>query len=267
MVFTVIFGVDRSMNSDKITNTLSDWLGDLRIFFYGGMRSLPFTIAGTMLIMSLFTANFAMLFFLVGYLIIVPLVVMAGNIISNKAAKGDANTSFFRFPLNDVCGLSIPYLKEKSNVFNSSVKVEANVFSPWLSMVVFFITYMLTNAFYLLNREPIANALNITKDQDAMTNEMETKYNSRLSQAIISIVFILVFALYVLFTRLYNDGCETKLTAIMTILVFGGGGYGWYHALSGIGQDRLSDLFGIANRLLTPAAISNQPIACVPMSN
>jgi len=41
-------------------------------------------------------------------------------------------------------------------------------------------------------------------------------------------------------------------------------GYYWYSMLSGIGQDRLSDLFGIANRLLPPSAITNGPVACIP---
>jgi hypothetical protein len=35
--------------------------------------------------------------------------------------------------------------------------------------------------------------------------------------------------------------------------------------MSACGKDMLSDLFGIANRLLSPTAIQNKPIACVPI--
>jgi hypothetical protein len=52
---------------------------------------------------------------------------------------------------------------------------------------------------------------------------------------------------------------------ILTTIGFIFMGHGWYKALSKVGQDRLSDLFGIANRLLPPSAINNAPIACVPV--
>jgi hypothetical protein len=52
---------------------------------------------------------------------------------------------------------------------------------------------------------------------------------------------------------------------IVTILLFGYIGRSWYRLLASVGEDRLSDLFGIANRLLPPSAIENKPIACVPI--
>jgi hypothetical protein len=44
-------------------------------------------------------------------------------------------------------------------------------------------------------------------------------------------------------------------------------GVSWYYALSSVGEDRLSDLFGIANRLLLPKVFRNGPIACLPCTN
>jgi hypothetical protein len=52
---------------------------------------------------------------------------------------------------------------------------------------------------------------------------------------------------------------------IITTVTFVFLGNGWYKALSKVGEDRLSDLFGIANRLLPPSAINNAPIACIPV--
>jgi len=42
-------------------------------------------------------------------------------------------------------------------------------------------------------------------------------------------------------------------------------GVGWYKLLSIRGDDRLADLFGIANRLLGINATKNEPMACVPV--
>ncbi len=60
-------------------------------------------------------------------------------------------------------------------------------------------------------------------------------------------------------------GCETKTGGVITILAFSSLGYGWFKLLSSVGQDRLSDIFGIANRLLAPSALKNGPIACIPV--
>jgi hypothetical protein len=62
-----------------------------------------------------------------------------------------------------------------------------------------------------------------------------------------------------------NEGCEKWIGALLTAAGFGTAGYYWYDLLSKVGQGRLSDIFGIANRLLAPSAIQNGPIACVPI--
>jgi hypothetical protein len=40
-------------------------------------------------------------------------------------------------------------------------------------------------------------------------------------------------------------------------------GFAWYYLLSVVGDDRLSDVYGIANRLMTSSALSNAPYACL----
>jgi hypothetical protein len=58
---------------------------------------------------------------------------------------------------------------------------------------------------------------------------------------------------------------SVPLGMILTTVLFIYAGHGWYKLLSKVGEDRLSDVFGIANRLLPPSAIVNGPIACVPI--
>ena len=52
--------------------SLKDVLNNIKGFLYGGLAHLPLSIGATMLILGLFTGNYAMLFFLVGFLIIAP---------------------------------------------------------------------------------------------------------------------------------------------------------------------------------------------------
>lgn len=240
-------------------DTLKDVLGDLRIFFYGGIRSLPLTLAGTMLVMSLCTANYAMLFFLVGFLLLTPLFAALLNL-GGSLLDASTYAPYFGSAGADTCRLSVPFTTNVRNVRENAD--ELVVASPWLAMMSFFIGYLLSNALALYNREPIANAINVSKDPLPADASTESGSSRRRMQSVISILCIIVFAVYVLWSRL-RGGCEGWLGAMITLSLFAYGGHGWFKLLSTIGQDRLSDLFGIANRLLSPGAIMNQPIACV----
>ena len=66
---------------------IENFIRDIRFFMYGGMNSLPLTIGGTMLILGLFTANYAMLFYLLGFLIITPVKLWLYNILLDKTVK------------------------------------------------------------------------------------------------------------------------------------------------------------------------------------
>ena len=81
-----------------------------------------------------------------------------------------------------------------------------------------------------------------------------------------SFLFIIIFTVTVIYFR-YSTGCDSLLRIMLALVLSGTAGFGWYYTLSLIGQDRLSDLFGIANRLLPPSMIQDQPIACIPVEN
>lgn len=239
---------------------IENFIRDIRFFMYGGMNSLPLTIGGTMLILGLFTANYAMLFFLLGFLIITPVTLWIYNILLDKTVKslliliirllsfGQLDTEYITSILkttvkSDVCKINIPY---KTELNSSESEPES---STWVAMITFFIGYILKNAIELYSHE--------SSDLD-----MNSKVNNRKFQAIVSICSIIIFAIVVLGYRLYS-GCESKVEIILTSLIFIPLGFGWYKALSSVGQDRLSDIFGIANRLLSPNAM-DEPVACIP---
>ena len=235
--------------------SLKSIVSDIRVFLYGGMVTLPLTIAGTMIILGLFTANYAILFFLLGFLVLTPLV---STILNNSIDYFFEGSTIFRAKTTDICKLNVPYTTLANPVGFSEENV---ISSPWAAMIAFFIGYIFTNGIELYNRESTETTINVKSDSESDT---ETKVNKRKSQALIAMASIVIFALIAIGYRYYS-GCESMLGMILTTALFIYGGHGWYKLLSKVGQDRLSDVFGIANRLLPPSAITNAPIACVPI--
>ncbi len=227
-------------------------INDIRIFMYGGLRTLPFTLAGTMLILGLMSANYAILFFLLGFLIITPIL----SSVLNRLADAILPSHWFKATSNDICKLIIPYATLTNNS-NSASGVPVTVFTTvWTSMIAFFFGYILMNGIQL-TRVPAEESEDATEVQTGSTS-------NRMSQAIISIVTSIIALIVVFAYRIYT-GCETKLGLLITLIIFGSLGMSWYYGLSLIGQNRLSDLFGIANRLLPASAMQNGPVACLPI--
>ena len=237
--------------------SLKGIISDIRVFLYGGILTLPLTIAGTLSILGLFTANYAILFFLLGFLILAPLGATITNLIGGALFGG---FDIFKAKTGEVCKVVIPFTTLKNS---ASVTDGAVISSSWVAMITFFIGYIFTNALELYNRESEDITINVKTSSESDLNTMVT---NRKSQAIIAMASIIVFALIVLAFR-YSSGCESTLGMILTSILFIFTGHGWYKALSKVGEDRLSDLFGIANRLLPPSAINNAPIACMPIPN
>ena len=225
-------------------DSLANIISDIRNFMYGGMVTLPLTLAGTMLLLGLFTANYAMLFFLLGYLIAAPLGTGFINLICRSTYLST----------KDVC---------KVDPHSPVTSAEGQPFSsPWWGMISFFIGYLGMNSVQLLVRDTgVSTSLTVTN-----TDKPDyTKVSNRKSQAFFSLFSIAVFLCIVFYFRI-QTGCENIWGMFITLLLLGAAGVGWYTLLSTVGEDRLSDLFGIANRLLPPSAIENKPIACVPVA-
>lgn len=236
--------------------SLKGIISDIRVFLYGGILTLPLTLAGTLLILGLFTANYAILFFLLGFLILVPAIAAVLNLVLSSVFVGSSFNPF-KTKTSDICRLIIPYATLNNPV---GAAEETVISSTWMAMIAFFIGYIFTNALELFNRESTDISINVQTDSGS---DIETKVSSRKTQAIVAMASIVVFLCIIIGFRFYT-GCESTLGLILTIVIFLFVGHGWYKALSSVGQDRLSDLFGIANRLLPTGAIQNGPIACVP---
>ena len=224
-------------------DTVKGIISDLHVFLYGGMRTLPLTLAGTMAIIGLFTANYAMMFCLVGLIIVTPILAMSLNKIVDLIYFA-TGFDMFRVKSSEVCNIVIPY----STLSNPSKAEFASIFCTTShAMICFFLGYILTNAVRLYTTPPPEQADPI-------------KVSNRKSHAVMAIASIVVFAFIAIGFRSYT-GCETTIGLLVGALLFGGLGVGWYYALSQPMEGRLADIFGIANRIIPTSATS---YACVP---
>jgi hypothetical protein len=243
------------------TNTLKGAIADIRNFMYGGMRTLPLTLAGTMLVLGLMSANYSMLFFLIG-LFLIPVLSMGFNNVMEWLLSYTRFADTFKITPSDICNVVIPYKTMTANS-SSPVKTQTVITSTWMALISFFFGYLITNASSLLamNNSSSNIQIDITSDED--TNILPQQ-STRLAQAGTSLVLILIALVFVLVFR-YTTSCETITGMLISLVLFGGLGASWYRILALPGEQRLSDLFGIANRILPSSAMLNGPMACLPV--
>jgi hypothetical protein len=242
-------------------DSLKNILSDIKQFIYGGLQTFPLSIASTMLFIGLFTANYAMLFFLVGFLILIPGFALGMNSLAGLIFS-DAGSPFL-IKNADVCRVAIPF----STIHSPPTSNETVVVSEWTAMTLFFFGYILMNAYQLI-------------EKPSPVNSDPGKTITRTTQAYLSIASTIIVLIVVMYTRIYSK-CEAfssqngmwrenglwlpKLMVILFMFAILGLGAEWYFLLAQVGEDRLSDLFGIANRLLPPKVYGDGPVACVPI--
>lgn len=227
---------------------------DIKYFLLSGYQALPFVIGGTFGILGLYTAQFSMLFFLLGYLIIIPfltLILNFGASIVIPSTWKQKDVSWLLSSDNDICNmLSIP-----SEPGEETMKT---ILTPWLSMVTFFLGYMGMNAYSILQKP-----VDYPPKADAATKKAtDNKAMLRRTQATVGLIVTAVLTVLILIMRTFVTGCDSVVGGILSIgsIVLGSC---WYVILSLGNDDRLADVFGIANRLMTTSALNDAPYACL----
>lgn len=231
--------------------SLFNILSDLRDFLFAGVRAFPTAFAATALFLGLFTANYAMLFFLLGLLIITPVSNSVFNSIFGLALPASLKGSG-----KAICNLTLPegaaagsYMQDQPGQFISN----------WMALTVFILGYLMTNAIAIY-QFPVQYPANASDDTKKQTDE---KVMLRRSKALTAMLILAAVGISLLVLR-WMTSCDGLFSIGAAALIHGGAAIGWFHLLSTTGQNRLSDLFGIANRLLSPFALVNEPIACLP---
>jgi hypothetical protein len=229
-------------------------IGDVKTFFLGGFLNMPMAITGTLLIVSLMTANYSMLFMAIGILLIVPIAWYVLHMLAELAGSTFNWPGGFGILKSDLSTFIPPYpVKATSDGF-----VYTGV-GLWAAMMMFILGYLLSNAMDLYTYESKTPVL----VSDSTRKMLEEGTSNRKSQAVVSIAIIAIIILTIVAYRLINgmDPIFSGLIGMILLLLAGGG---WYRALASQTEGRLSDVFGIANRILKPMAMQDEPLACLP---
>lgn len=230
-------------------------VSDLKVFLLGGYQSFPITMAGTLIILGFMTANYAMLFFLVGLVIGVPIGTWLFNL--------GLGALFTFFGLSDNSWV-FPRASSVCDIIGSAADASSTEKGPfasyWITMTMFFFGYLIGNALTLYSLAPVYPSA----DPDVKA-KVDQQVMMRQSQTVIGLITIALFVI-VFFVMRVSSKCDAIVPAFFATGLFGAFGYGWYKALAATGKNTLSDLFGIANRLMSPDSLQNEPIGCIPQN-
>jgi len=234
---------------DTIKTTFFTLISDIRYFFYAGFQNLPLSIAGIAIVLGFLTANYGMLFFSFGYLVVLPACLFLFNLLPLQGLITDA-TACYLIPSTEFGEIRRPSDSQSPGI------------GYWVPMTFFFIGYIMTNAVLMNLYAPPGATDTGEKDADGNPINVKTGLDNRKANTYAAMLVISGIAILCLIVR--ASTCEGPVALILGVLLGGGSGVGWYYFLKQIADHRTSDLFGMANRLLAPYALSNQPYACLP---
>jgi hypothetical protein len=182
--------------------------------------------------------NSGLIILFFGQIVLVPLVTMLFQMFTGRLG------SLFSVVNHDICNL----------VPSSAVRGGFLTVGPsfWMAELLFFITYLVSNALFLYKIPPYEGA-----DAEKIAN----RQNQVVTAAIVSILLTVLF----MYLRL-QTGCETTMGAIVAAATMVPLGVGWYYfaQICGIGK---ADIFGIAAGVLSPSAGANATQVCVSKQN
>ncbi len=221
---------------------------NLRILLQQSFLSLPLLLIGWSLFLGSLQGNIGLLVLFLGHLTVVPLTSMMSNVglefLAKKLESGGTRSylDFIQLDNSDVCSL-VPGKTDYGVPFIGVAP------SLWMSHIVFFFSFLLSNAVGIYTMKPAENA-----DAD--------KVERRKSQALLSIILTSVLAVVLIFMRKFLVGCETWIGILIAIGLMGPLGFAWYR-LARECSARDSDIFGIIQKILPDEAQQPPPMTCV----
>lgn len=236
-------------------HTMENWIGNMicgaRNFLDQGFRSLPTILGCATLLLGLTQGNINFLFFFFGLFLVAPLAALLVNgltefVFANFLTFIPQELWLVRGGSSDQCSMF--------TVFPSSLPATAMnaVPSYWMTIMAFFFFYLFANAVSLYAKQSNSKA-----PKDAV--------DARRSQAMVGMIMLGITGTVFTILRYAKTGCETGLGILVSLLVGGSLGYGWYEFMRSCGLGRLDDLFGISNRILPlQSQEEDTPVTCVP---
>lgn len=217
---------------------------NLRLLIQQSFLSLPLLLIGWSLFLGALQGNIGLLVLFLGHLTVVPLTGLMSNTLFEFIFKklDSPLLSLIQTNNSDVCSL-VPGRTDFGTAFMSVAP------SLWMSHIVFFFSFLLSNAVSIYTMEPAGNA-----DPE--------KVERRKSQALMSIILSSILVVVLIFLRKFLVGCETWLGIVIALLFMVPLGYGWYQ-LARQCSAKDSDIFGIVQKILPDVAQQPPPTTCV----
>jgi hypothetical protein len=219
---------------------------NLRILIQQSFLSLPLLFIGWSLFLGGLQGNIGLLVLFLGQLTVVPLATTLSNVFLEflvKKIDGSLGTmSYIQTHNVDVCNL-IPGSTDYTTPFVGVAP------SYWMAHIVFFFSFLLSNAYSVYMMKAPENA-----DQE--------KVDRRKSQALLSILLSTVLFFVFVLMRKFLVGCETWTGIFVSLVLFAPIGFGWY-MLARECSARDSDIFGIVQKVLPESAQQPPPTTCV----
>lgn len=202
------------------------------------LRTLPIILISFIGFLAAGLGNMALFILFVGHVIFVPIATLLSQTIFSKILGNDSDL------------ITIPHT-DKAFLVPSSVAMSLRINvapSYWMAHIIFFLSYILANAFTIFNlpENPKIDAILISNRK------------SKARMIIISTIFFaMVFSFFKISTR-----TETLPGLIIGILLGGILGYSWYKFGESLGT-RAADIFGIVQQTIPSSASNEKPMTCV----
>lgn len=202
--------------------------------------ALPILLFGWALFVGSTTGNIGLIVLALGQATVTPLATWILHTIGGFF--GEWGLANFTVPASSTCSI-LP------GGFTQPGERMFAIPSYWLAQIYFFFGFLISNANYVLNMPAAPNA------------EAE-KVERRKSQAQLVQIMAWVFLILFVAVRVVVMQCETIPGVLLGGLIFWWIGNGWYQ-LAKECSARDSDIFGIVQGILPPAASDPPPMACV----
>lgn len=201
-------------------------------------KSLPLLLVGFIGFLAIGLGNMGLFMLFIGHAVIVP-ILTEGVHLATGGQPGNITDK------NDIAQL-VALVPSSGESYTAPVNV---VPSYWMAHMSFFFAYILTNAVVIYTAVPSKTA-----SVDAVSSR-----KSRAATLIATSVILLVVTTML---RMYTTGNETIPGIMAAILVLGGAGAGWY-MLAEVCGARNSDIFGIAQQMMSQDSAATKPVTCV----
>jgi hypothetical protein len=235
------------------------YISILKEYLIKSINIFPIIIGSISFILYAGLGNIAFLFLFIGIALVVPAGVFCLQSILDYIFR------LFKMTDDKWKKIEISKTGESTSIFTQTTGIPTNVVpSYWMTSVFFFGSYLFLNANKIYHLPPpkiqervdpiSAQADQTNKQIDERNNQLEMRYESRLSSAVIFMILSILIPFLLILFKMMNkteNGINFFLNFLFSGLLGIGLGTGLLEALQSCNSNTLTDIFGIAGQMRT----------------